>query len=181
MQSQKRGFTLIELLVVVLIVGILTAVALPQYQQAVLKSQFAKLRVMTESITKSVHVYYLAQGDWPKDFEDLDITLPVDMTSGSITNGTCRYNEQFYCCVMYPHTITVDGSIICGLSDESLAYQRFYVAENGNEKKSANCVQKLNTNNVCSRLPGAIKLSSDTSFLFTPHGAQAGYERYQIE
>ena len=72
----KKAFTLIELLVVVLIIGILAAVALPQYQKAVEKSKSAQAVTMLKSVYQAVQEHYLANGTWPTSFADLSVTPP---------------------------------------------------------------------------------------------------------
>lgn len=92
---KSDAFTLIELLVVVLIIGILSAIALPQYQVAVFKSRFTRLQVLAASVRDAQKIYKIANGQYATQLDELDISLPAGYTvaDSSYTVGSGD-NEQ---------------------------------------------------------------------------------------
>uniref|UniRef100_UPI003D134617 type IV pilin protein n=1 Tax=Candidatus Avelusimicrobium caledoniensis TaxID=3416220 RepID=UPI003D134617 len=95
--TTTNAFTLIELLVVVLIIGILAAVALPQYQKAVWKSRNTQLKTVARAIRTAEESYFLANGKYAHNFDELDIDLPLEAPNHPIcsfaTNGTDSYRQ----------------------------------------------------------------------------------------
>ena len=85
-----KAFTLIELLVVVLIIGILAAVALPQYQVAIAKSRLAAVKPKLTAIKEAEEVYYLANGSYTGDQSNLAVSV------ADIPNSNGKFNEYFY-------------------------------------------------------------------------------------
>ena len=92
MKNQRRGFTLIELLVVVLIIGILSAIALPQYQKAVERARMAEAVTIMNSIQKGAEALCLSDPDFYGD-----------------TIG-CRDKEDGRCNIL---DIDVESALIC--------------------------------------------------------------------
>ena len=98
-----KAFTLIELLVVVLIIGILAAVALPQYQKAVMKSRYAALKTLTSSLANAREAYYLASGTEPTSFAELALEPGgTPQNEGDVTRifswGSCTLASTYTRC-----------------------------------------------------------------------------------
>lgn len=95
-RSKNSGFTLIELLVVVLIIGILAAVALPQYQKAVMKARATEIKSFISAVEKAMSVYLLEHDGYPSSNSDTGIPwddLDIDVTSFCSSIGAAPYYQ----------------------------------------------------------------------------------------
>ena len=157
MNKNKKAFTLVELLVVVLIIGILAAIAVPQYQVAVMKSKYSTLKAKTKAIAEAINRYELATGKIPEKFGDLDISFPNvegDTNQLSFPNGEWCY-------------FWTDGqnTVACFLKDRKMGYYFKW------KPLMANTCYSLSNNTaglkVCAQETGKIETPGDSYTVFS--------------
>jgi len=84
MKNNAKGFSLLELLVVILIIGILAAIALPQYQRATEKAKMAEAVILLKAIAEAQQRYYMVHNKYLTCTE----TDQLDIDFGNFTNAS---------------------------------------------------------------------------------------------
>ena len=84
--TKQQGFTLIELMIVVAIIGVLAAIAVPQYQNYVAKSETSSALATISGIRTNVETYVLEKGTFPVNTNQVrkEVGIPTS-NLGTIT------------------------------------------------------------------------------------------------
>ena len=150
--GKNAGFTLIELLVVVLIIGILSAIALPQYEKAVEKSRMSEALTLVSSIAQAEQLYYLANGEYAMDIDKLDLDFPGERVNYYVNgfqtkNFICRpvradggWTDALAVCnrlpreTLYGIVYLKTGQVVCRFyNDKGKSFCRMWGPENGRD------------------------------------------------
>ena len=129
MKINNKAFTLVELLVVVLIIGILAAIALPQYQIAIAKSRLSTLKEVVGNIKNAQEIFYLQHGNYTTELNELDISLPGYL--GKDDNGW--YVFHWGKCGI---SLTSSSCIITG----AFSFQKYYLNVSTSNVNRTNCL-----------------------------------------
>jgi type IV pilus assembly protein PilA len=88
MRKIQSGFTLIELMIVVAIIGILAAVAIPQYQNYVARTQMSEALSLASGSKVALAEYFQSKGVFPANNDEAGVGAATDIKGKYVTSVT---------------------------------------------------------------------------------------------
>jgi type IV pilus assembly protein PilA len=85
MKSMQKGFTLIELMIVVAIIAILAAIAIPAYQDYLVRTQVSEGAVLTDGAKTAFAEYFSNTGNMPKTNASAGLAKSTSITGKYVT------------------------------------------------------------------------------------------------
>jgi type IV pilus assembly protein PilA len=87
MKNLQKGFTLIELMIVVAIIAILAAIAIPAYQNYLVRSQVSEAAVLADGIKTPLTEYYANKGGFPSATASIGLPATATSLGGKYVSG----------------------------------------------------------------------------------------------
>ena len=155
---------------VVLIIGILVAVAVPQYKKAVYKSRYATLKNLVKSMVVAQEVYYLANGQYATSFEELDIDI-----DGQLDGNKALYDWGD--CHLYASTTSYNQQVVCSNNNIAMEYQQRLLHSPGNSNTRICIARTIDETDIRSQICQAETNRSTIS----GGGSSVGYLAYRYQ
>ena len=93
MNKNQRGFTLIELMIVVAVIGILSSIAIPAYQDYTIRAQISEGIVLAGAARVALMEYFLDYGDWPNNNVKAGLANQNDIEGKYVKSVKVKDNE----------------------------------------------------------------------------------------
>lgn len=155
--TKQGGFTLIELMIVVAIIGVLAAIAVPQYQNYVARAQVSEAISLASSAKTAVSEYYMTNGDFPADNDIAGLSDAGDISGSYVSSVSVGDNG------VITTTMAGDGASVVGaLQDTTLRFTPSDTDENQSGSITWACGPGATTPIPTQYLPASCRAPTET-------------------
>lgn len=101
--EQKKGFTLVEVLLVIIIIGVLAAIVIPRIVYSKVEAERQACNANVAALNAQTELYYLKEGSWPSDIDDMETADYIDRVPTCPFNTTYVWNSTSHRVINHTH------------------------------------------------------------------------------